>query len=112
LTGLASLYLAHNQIEDIAPLANLTRLMTLDLSDNQIEDVSPLAKLSGLNLVELPRNKVSDLAPLVQAAKADAEGPKRFAPFLRLYLDGNPLSDAAKTEQLAALKSAGVRIMD
>lgn len=34
----------------------------------------------------------------------------RFAPFLRLYLAGNPLSDAAKTSQLEALKKLGVRI--
>ena len=48
--------------------------------------------------------------PLVEAAQADFEGQKNFAPFLRLYLEGNPLSDAAKNEQLASLKEAGVRI--
>jgi hypothetical protein len=56
------------------------------------------------------RNKIADLTPLVAAAKADAEGQKNFAPFLRLYLEGNPLSDAAKNEQVATLKQAGVRI--
>ena len=54
------------------------------------------------------RNKIADLAPLVAAAKADAEGKKTFAPFLRLYTAGNPLSDAAKNEQIAALRSRGV----
>ena len=44
--------------------------------------------------------------------KTDAEKENRFAPFLRLYLAGNPLSDKAKQEQLAELKKAGVRIED
>jgi hypothetical protein len=46
----------------------------------------------------------------VAAAKADAEGAKRWAPYLRLYLAGNPLSDAAKTAQITALKGYGVRV--
>jgi len=58
----------------------------------------------------IERNKIADLGALVSAAKADAEGRKTFAPFLRLYLAGNPLSDAAKNEQLTALKNSGVRI--
>ena len=60
-------------------------------------------------MLMLERNKISDLRPLVKQAKADAEGPKRFAPFLRLYLEGNPLSDAAKSSQLAECKKAGTR---
>ena len=47
---------------------------------------------------------------LVKAAKADSDGPKRFAPYLRLYLAGNPLSDDAKKAQLDALKAAGLRV--
>jgi internalin A len=50
------------------------------------------------------------LKPLVEAAKADAAGPKRFAPYLRLYISGNPLPDSVKPAQLDAIKAAGVRI--
>ena len=57
----------------------------------------------------IERNRIKDLKPLVEAAKADAAGPKQFAPYLRIYLAGNPLSDAAKSAQLDALKAAGVR---
>jgi hypothetical protein len=46
----------------------------------------------------------------VAACKADAEGPKRFAPYLRLYLQGNPLSAAAKSTQIDELKKYGVRV--
>ena len=134
LTSLTSLYLGSNQIKDIGPLAaltklwslsrrprtrsrtsrslaKLTRLSTLDLGDNQVEDVGPLTKQTELKLLILERNKIKDLKPLVDAAKADAAGPEAASPrILRLYIDGNPLSDDAKTKQLAALKEAGVRI--
>jgi hypothetical protein len=56
------------------------------------------------------RDKLEDLTPLVEMAQADAAGPKLVAPFLRLYLGGNPLSEAAKTTQVEALKAAGVRV--
>lgn len=110
LAKLSSLSLAHNQIQDIAALAKVTHLTTLDLNDNQIADLKPLTKQTELSLLMLERNKVADLGPLVAMCKADAEGPKRFAPYLRLYLAGNPLSEEAKTKQLAALKGFGVRV--
>jgi hypothetical protein len=44
-------------------------------------------------------------------AKADAEGQRRVAPFLRVYLAENPLSDEAKTKQVEALKGYGVRLL-
>jgi internalin A len=132
LTSLTSLYLGGNAIKDIGPLVTLTKLWTLslpknqlkdlkvleklnklstvNLNDNQIEDISPLAKQTELKLLMIERNKIKDLKPLADAAKADAAGSKLFAPYLRLYLAGNPLSDAAKSAQTEALKAAGVRI--
>ena len=58
----------------------------------------------------LERNKIADLKPLVAAAEKDAAGPKRFAPFLRIYITGNPLSAEARSMQLPALQKAGVRV--
>jgi hypothetical protein len=110
LARLSSLSLGHNQIRDLGALAKVTRLMTLDLNDNQVVDLAPLAKQTEISLLMLERNKIADLAPLVQAAKADAEGPKRWAPYLRLYLAGNPLSAAARSTQVPALKKYGVRV--
>ncbi|HXT60993.1 MAG TPA: leucine-rich repeat domain-containing protein, partial [Pirellulales bacterium] len=91
-------------------LAEIKRVSLLKLSDNQIADLAPIAGCNQLGMLMLERNKLTDLAPLVAAAKADAEGEKRFAPYLRLYLADNPLSDAAKNEQLPALKGFGVRL--
>ena len=88
-------------------LEKVTKLSMLDLRDNQVEDVGPLAKQTELKLLMIERNKIKDLKPLVDAAKADAAGPKLFAPYLRLYLAGNPLSERAKAKQLEALRPPG-----
>jgi uncharacterized protein (TIGR03067 family) len=110
LTKLSSLYLGGNQIKDVSVLEKVTRISTLELKDNQISDLKPLKKQGELGMLFLERNKITDLTPLVESAKADSQGEKRFAPYLRLYLAGNPLSEAAKTKQLAELKSYGVHI--
>ena len=44
-----------NQIEDLIPLANLTRLRDLWLVDNQITDVHPLEKLTLLEELRIQR---------------------------------------------------------
>jgi Leucine-rich repeat (LRR) protein len=110
LVKLWSLSVPKNQIKDIAALEKVNKLSTLDLNDNKVENVSPLSKQTELSLLLIERNQIKDLKPLVEAAKADATGPKRFAPYLRLYVSGNPLPDAVKSAQLEALKAAGVRI--
>jgi Leucine-rich repeat (LRR) protein len=110
LTRLVSLSLGKNQIKDIKALEKVNKIGTLELKENLIEDISPLAKQTEVHLLMIEKNKIKDLTPLVKAAKADSEGPMRFAPFLDLYLEGNPLSEDAKTKQLDALKKYGVRI--
>jgi len=54
-------------------------------------------------------NKIEDLTPLVNMAEKDFKGPKRFAPFINIYLKGNPLNDASKA-QLSKLKEFGCRV--
>jgi len=88
----------------------VNRISTLEIQDNLLEDLNPLKKQTELSMLLLDRNKIADLTPLVESMKADAAGEKRMAPFLRLYLAGNPLSSTAKTTQLSALKSYGVRV--
>jgi hypothetical protein len=58
----------------------------------------------------LKNNKITDLKVLVEMAKKDFAGQKRFAPFWRVYLAGNPLSDEAKTKQVEELKKYGTRV--
>jgi Leucine-rich repeat (LRR) protein len=111
LTGLkklSSLYLEKNQIRSIEGLGKLRGLNSLHLSNNEISDLSGLNGCNSLYYLFLENNKIEDLAPLVKMVEEDKE--KRFAPFLNLYLKGNPLSEKAKGEQLSRLKELGVRV--
>jgi internalin A len=103
-----TLYLAGNKVEDFSPIGELKWLTTLDLSSCNLEKLDFLKPLTELNFVMLAENKLTDLSTLVEMAKADQQ--KRFAPFWRLYLYDNPLSDKAKSEQVAELKSLGGRV--
>ena len=109
LKSLTSLDAAGNGVTDAGPLAGCERLSAVTLSRNGLSDVAPLAKLTELRFLILRENEIADLAPLAAAATADAAGPRSFAPYLQLYLEGNPLSDAARGGQLDALRAAGVR---
>ena len=132
MTKLSALYLSDNKIAELAPLAGLSGLSSLDLAKNQITDIKPLGGHGPLLGAEAERQRdrrhhAGHAAPAAEHAARRAQQDRRpraaggrrqgrrrrqenFAPFLRLYLAGNPLSDAAKNEQLAALKTAGVRI--
>jgi internalin A len=109
LPKLTSLYLEKNKVADVAPLKSCKWLQSIDLKGNQVKDVSPLAALTEQRWTLLDGNQITDIAALVEAAKKDAGGDKRFAPYWNLHLTGNPLSDAAKG-QVAELKTIGVRL--
>ena len=108
LPKLSSLYLQKNQIRSIEGIGNLKWLSSLQLNDNEITNLSGLKGCNNLYYLFLENNKIEDLAPLVEMVEADKE--RRFAPFLNLFLKGNPLSDKAKNEQIPKLKELGVRV--
>ena len=91
LTKLWSLYLGNNQLEDVSALRAMTGLVHLGLEGNRIEDLSPLAKMDHLGMLFLQNNRIEDLNVLAKAVKHDAEGPRRFGPFLQVFLKGNPV---------------------
>ena len=130
-TNMASLYLSENQITDLSPAFKLKRLATLyadknkiktidgvnelkyltslSLSDNEISDLKPLVGMTSMySGLYLERNKIKDLGPLVEMARKDTE--HRSAPFLRVYLKGNPLSGASKSGHIKELEEIGMRI--
>ena len=133
LENLTTFYLSNNQIKDIAPVAGNTKLWSLHIDGNEVKDLSPIANLTGLTtlnasgcgitdlspLKELNQwqflivrnNEITDLGPLAQMATKDAAAEKRFAPFWRIYLEGNPLSEAAKTTQAEQIKKLGGRVV-
>ncbi len=103
-----TLYLAGNPVKDFSPIGEMKWLSSLDLKNCGVEDLSFLKNLTELNYVMLVDNKIKTLGPLVEMAKGDAE--RRFSPFWRIYLAGNPLDDNAKGEQFEELKKLGARI--
>ncbi len=110
LQKLWSLDLSRNKIEDITPVAELKRLSQLGLAGNQISDISSIPAGNGMYSTYLSGNKIVDIGPLVELAMTDAEGPRRFASFWRLYLEDNPLSEESKSKGLESLRKAGVRL--
>ena len=98
--------LSGNSIVDVSPLASISNLSTLDLSENQIVDVSPLAALSSqLTSLDLSHNRIDDVSSLLVRG-----GPIREDS--TLFLHGNRLQGSALDDQLAMLRSWGVRVFD
>ena len=62
--NLEVLLLPQNRIQDIRPLASLTKLTFLDLGGNAISDISPLAGLVNLEVLGLWNNQIIDVLPL------------------------------------------------
>lgn len=109
LPRMVSLYADGNQLTTIVGLENLRGLSMVSLSRNQIADVAPLGKLRAPTFFLLENNQIQDLTALGEACKTDASGPKNFAPFLNLYLKGNPLEPKSRA-LLEDLKKLGTRI--
>ena len=60
MTGVGTLWLNNNQINDVSPLSTLTGLEWMGLNNNQINDISPLSTLTGLNMLWLGDNKINE----------------------------------------------------
>ena len=132
LTQLNSLYLTGNRIKDPGPLKSCERLWTLYLGENPLAgldalggfprvstlelrgcglaDLSPLKGMKELHMLFLEKNKIETLASFVEMVRKDAEGEKRFAPFLQVWLKDNPLTPDALSKHVPALKGFGVKV--
>ena len=64
LTKLKILLLNDNVIEDIAPLANLKNVTLLNLNNNQLTNLQMLKNIPHMHYLYIPHNKVNDITPL------------------------------------------------
>lgn len=132
MKNLQSLYLAGNKIKSLEPIANLKKLWTLDVSGSPIENYASISQLKGLTTLNLKStglkdlefvrpltelkllivndNPIENLVPLAESCEADAKAERRFAPFLRMYIDAKIESDPALAPLVQRLKAVGVRI--
>ena len=62
--NLKKLKLNENEISDITPLKDLTKLEYLEIQRNRIVDIKPLEKLTNLKFLKLYNNLIEDIAPL------------------------------------------------
>jgi internalin A len=131
MSNLRSLYVSDNKIKSLEPLVGLKKMWTLNIAGNPIEDPAPIAQFRGLdsinlkgcgiksvefirtltpNFLMLNGNPIADLGPLAESCEADSKSDRRFAPFLRLYLDEAFLKEPNHSAAAERLRSAGVRI--
>ena len=58
--------------------------------------------MNSLRMLFLQGNRIEDLAPILETARKDAVKTRRYAPYLRLWLKGNPItSDAPQVRDLS-----------
>lgn len=62
--NLRKLKVNENEIADITPLKNLTKLEYLEIQRNRIVDINPLKNLTNLTFLKLYNNLIEDITPL------------------------------------------------
>ncbi len=97
LTRLSSFSAESCGIQDVAPLTSLTNLSDLYLSANWITDIGALSNLTNLYTLELNVNQITDITPLADK------------PYLRqLRLGNNQISDISVLADLPYLYRIGL----
>jgi internalin A len=132
MVKMQSLYAAGNKFKKLEPILPLKKLWTLDVSGSPIEDAGIIGELKGLQTINIKGcaiksleftralrevrlliasgNESLDLNPLADACETDAQGERRFAPYLRLYLDDSLLKNELQATVIGRLQKVGVRI--
>ena len=100
--NLKELSYCRNNLRNISPLRNLTKMQTLYLFENNIADASSLASLTDLQLLHLHGNHLRDVSFLSTLHKAR-----------HIYLSDNPLdagtcSDSAQTNRAGCADAGAV----
>lgn len=113
-TGLRTLELERNDVEDASPLMGLVELADVDLGRNRIADLTPFSGLDGLAELALSRNRVRNVAPLSTSAAlrrlylfsntvSDISPLASLTDLDFLYLSGNPIEDLSPLSRLTGL---------
>lgn len=90
--NLEYLFLYDNNIEDLSPLAGLTKLFMLDVEENNVKNVNPLSNLTNLYILGLGNNPITKIDAL--AGLTNLEG---------LLLHNTKISDISALANLVNL---------
>ncbi|MFS4460459.1 leucine-rich repeat domain-containing protein [Bdellovibrio sp. HCB2-146] len=86
------------KVDDLRPLAKLSKLERLNLSKKAIASIAPLAELKNLKVLVLDDNIIEDVTPLADLLQLET-----------LSLQNNQLSDVSALSRLRKLKSLDAR---
>jgi Leucine-rich repeat (LRR) protein len=93
LKNLAAFVAPYNQISDVSPLSNLTKLEFLNLKNNLVTDITKLTGLIKLLHLDIEGNKIADIRIL-----------SNMSSLLNLNLSNNKISDISVLQELTALQ--------
>ena len=88
-----------NQISDLTPLVNLTRLTGLYIGGNPISDINPLTYLTNLRRLGMRWNQITDIRILADLVN-----------LTYLRLEGNPITDTSPLGNLPSLSDVDIEI--
>jgi len=94
MVNLTRLWMEHNYISDLTPLAGMARLYVLGLWNNNVSDLSPIAEHTNLTWLDLTGNNISDISPLAGLVNLQ-----------QLYMGQNQISNIAPLAGLTQLSS-------
>jgi len=98
LTGLETLELRNNLIQDIGPLGGINTLLTLDIANNQVSAIAALDGLTNLAVLHLSHNQISDIAAFAAGFSCAQQ--------TIIWLDGN-LLDSGDNADITTLIQKG-----
>ena len=101
--------LDRNKLREITGLHKLKNLSSLSLAYNKLTDLSPLTGLDRMQFLFLEGNELQVFGPVYEMVTRDLESEQRFAPFINIYVAGNPL-EALGWKQIARLKEKGIKV--
>lgn len=86
------------RVEDLTPLAGMTRMEKLDLRGTPVADLSPLSGMGNLQNLFLEGTRVSDLSPLASCDR-----------LRELWLDGTEVHDLSPLANCRRLRQLSIR---
>ncbi|MFC5468241.1 leucine-rich repeat domain-containing protein [Cohnella suwonensis] len=103
LSRLQYLTLSGNNVKDLSPLKSLGKLQLLSVSHNLIEDIGTLSSLQSLTDVEIDDNNVRDLSPLLELSQLR---------YLRMSENVVDMNDESAKAAIESLKQRNVKFQD
>jgi internalin A len=93
MKSLKELFLGRGELDDLSPIAELTKLESLRASMNRVRDLTPLAKMTKMDRLDLGLTQASDLGPLAELTE-----------LTELQLDDTPVEDVSPLAKLTKLE--------